>query len=202
MKILSLGKTIALSSLLAIMPLQSAKSFQLIKTETEKDLFIRTVTPQGTDNKNVLKNAPSSLVNIQGKNKNAKFVIDLSINILYKYDNDGNAQNAYLIASGKPSMKTEKGVRIVSHVEKFPYRGAPRRSKRRRHPRAYGPFTIVLNKIDTKTGEESSTGQFIHGTNVPTSIGKYASHGCMRMDNEIITELSKEVKRGDIILIK
>ena len=33
------------------------------------------------------------------------------------------------------------------------------------------------------------------------SLGEYASHGCVRMDNKIIKKLSEQVKRGDIVVI-
>lgn len=78
---------------------------------------------------------------------------------------------------------------------------APRRSKRRRHPSAYGPKIICLDILDTKTGEKSHIGEFIHGNNDSTSIGKYASKGCMRMDNIVIKELAQNAKNGDIVLI-
>ena len=42
----------------------------------------------------------------------------------------------------------------------------------------------------------------LHGNSNKSSLGKYASLGCIRMDNEVIKQLSKEVKRGDIIIIK
>ncbi len=48
----------------------------------------------------------------------------------------------------------------------------------------------------------SQTGQFIHGNNDISSLGKYASLGCIRMDNEVIKKLAKEVKRGDIVVIR
>lgn len=76
--------------------------------------------------------------------KNAKFVVDLSSNILYKYNKNGNPE----------------------------------------------------------TGTQSPTGEFIHGNNAPESLGKYSSHGYIRMDNEIIQELAKEVKAGDIIILQ
>ena len=201
MRILNIGKTFALASFLTIASLQSV-SGNLFQQKQKSDIFVRSIPPKGTNEKQILAKAPNPAVKVKNENKTAKFVIDISQNVLYKYNNNGNAEMAYLIASGRPSMKTQKGVRVVSHVERFPYRGAPRRSKRRRQPRAFGPFVIVVNKLDTKTGEQSSTGQFIHGTNVPSSIGKYASHGCMRMDNEVIKVLAKEVKPGDIVLIK
>ena len=47
-----------------------------------------------------------------------------------------------------------------------------------------------------------SNGEFIHGNNNPASIGTYASHGCIRMDNDVIVQLSKEVKPGSYVLIQ
>ena len=79
---------------------------------------------------------------------------------------------------------------------------APKYSKRRRNPSEYGPQIICVNKLDPKTGAQSPTGEFIHGNNDPESLGKYSSHGCIRMDNEIIQELAKEVKAGDIVILQ
>jgi len=171
------------------------------KTDTT-DVFVRTVPPEGCSEQSVLDNAPNPEITIKGEKKKAAIVVDLSNNILYKYDKSGTPEKAFLIASGKSSTPTNKGVRIVTHVEKFPYRTAPRHTKRRRNPHAYGPNIICLNKINITTGEQSQTGEFIHGTNEKTSLGKYVSHGCMRMDNEVIKQLSGEVKRGDIVIIK
>lgn len=159
------------------------------------------VPAEGTSSKSILKDAPSPKVLVQGEVKNAKIIVNLTDNILYKYDDNGNAETAYSVASGKSSTPTRCGVRVVSHVETYPFRGAPPRSKRRRNPRAYGPKIIILDKLDVNTGERSSIGEFIHGTNNPSSIGKYISHGCIRMDNEIIKELASEVKRGDIVMM-
>ena len=66
---------------------------------------------------------------------------------------------------------------------------------------------ICLNKIDTKTGEQSSTGEFIHGCRsfektFESTPGRYVSHGCMRMANEIISELAPTVEKGEIVIIK
>jgi lipoprotein-anchoring transpeptidase ErfK/SrfK len=36
----------------------------------------------------------------------------------------------------------------------------------------------------------------LHGTNAPGSIGRRVTHGCIRMQNKDITELSKHVKPG------
>ncbi len=188
-------------TLLALSPVLS----NVLARTPVNDTFVKTetvVTPKGTAEKNILDNAPDPHIIIAGEAKIAKITVDLSQNVLYKYDNEGNAQTAYLIASGKKNTPTDKGVRIVTHTESYPYRSAPKRTKRRRNPGAYGPRVICLNKIDKLTGIQSQTGEFIHGTNQPNSIGKYASLGCMRMDNEVIKELAGEVKRGDIVIIK
>ena len=159
------------------------------------------ITPKGTSDISILAKAPSPKVKIQGKIKNAKIVVNLSKNVLYFYDDNGNPLCAYLISSGKSSTPTSTGVRRVSHVETYPYNTAPKSSKRRRSPGAYGPKIIILDILDPKTGEISPIGEFIHGNNAPADLGKYVSHGCMRMDNEVIKKLSGLVKRGDIVNI-
>lgn len=42
----------------------------------------------------------------------------------------------------------------------------------------------------------------IHGTNDPSSIGKEVSHGCIRMHNEDVLELSKLVPIGTRVTIR
>ena len=201
MRISNTFKTLGITLAVGALPLCNNRIYA--QAELQKDNFTAvTATPTGTENRAVLAGAPSARIEIAGEKKIAKFVVDLSKNILYKYDVQGNAKTAYLIASGKESTPTSKGVRIVTHTETYPYRTAPRGTKRRRSPWAYGPRIICLNKIDPNTGEQAQTGEFIHGTNDLSSLGKYASHGCMRMDNDVIKILANEVKRGDIVIIK
>ena len=168
-----------------------------------QDTFTKTqVSAKGTEDKSVLFGAPSAKLNIMGEEKFAKIVVDTETNVLYKYDEKGNAQIAYLVASGKKNTPTDKGVRIVTHTESYPYASAPEKTRRRNHPKDYGPRIICLNKLNTETGEQSPIGEFIHGNNNPSSIGKYVSLGCIRMDNEVIKELANEIKKGDIVIIK
>ena len=42
----------------------------------------------------------------------------------------------------------------------------------------------------------------IHGTNVPSSIGKAASHGCIRMAKRDLEELFTLVRVGDTVVIR
>jgi lipoprotein-anchoring transpeptidase ErfK/SrfK len=44
-------------------------------------------------------------------------------------------------------------------------------------------------------------GYGIHGTNVPSSIGKAASHGCIRMAKRDVEELFEIVRVGDVVEI-
>ena len=196
---------------LIALPLLAANTPKMFAQTTSQmvaaDSFERSVTPFGIQDYSALLNAPNPDITIAGEKKKAGIVVDISKNILYRYDKEGNPVNAYLIASGKKSTPTDKGVRIVTHKEKFPYRGAPKNSKRRRAPRDYGPMIICLNIIDVKTGEQSSTGEFIHGcrsykTTFESTPDRYISHGCMRMANEVIEELAPAVEKGEIVIIK
>lgn len=45
-------------------------------------------------------------------------------------------------------------------------------------------------------------GYGIHGTNVPRSIGKAASHGCFRMAKQDVEELYAQVKVGDRVIVR
>jgi lipoprotein-anchoring transpeptidase ErfK/SrfK len=187
--------TIATGSILTAYPVTTPKP--------KSDTFEMTsATTKGTSSTSVLSNAPSPKVKIMGKTQKATIVVDLTQNVLYKYDKKGKPESAYVISSGKSSSPTHEGVRVVSHVETYPYQTAPKTSKRRKHPKDYGPKIICLEVIDTKTGEKSSDGEFIHGTSNPNTLGKHVSHGCVRMDNEVIKELSTQVKRGDIVIFQ
>jgi lipoprotein-anchoring transpeptidase ErfK/SrfK len=45
----------------------------------------------------------------------------------------------------------------------------------------------------------SKKGYGIHGTNAPGSIGRNASHGCIRMRNRDVEELFEMVAAGDAV---
>ena len=181
------------------------KAQSVISSEKQsEDVFekVSEISPQGSTGKTILLNAPSPDIEIMGVMRTAAIVVDLSKNILYKYDEFGNAQKAYLVASGKKSSPTDEGIRVVTHIEKYPYRSAPPSTKRRKKPWDYGPRIISVSYTHLRAHETKKTGEFIHGNNNPNSLGKYASLGCIRMDNEVIKELSTQVKKGDIVILK
>ena len=171
-------------------------------TTTTTDVFERSVTPEGTTDPKVLANAPSPNIKVKGEAKTAKYVVDIRNNTLYKYDPNGQPLKAYLVATGMEYNRTKPGLRRVSHIEKSPFKYAPSWTKRRKNPRAYGKYVVILDIVDEKTGDLSSIGQFIHGNKDETSIGKKVSLGCMRMNNKVMNEeISQETKRGDYVLL-
>jgi len=92
----------------------------------------------------------------------------------------------YDVASGKPSTPTPRGeFRIVNQVA---------------HPTWYGPHGTVppgaSNPLGTRWMGLSIHGFGIHGTNAPRSIGRNASHGCIRMRNADVEELFDLVTVG------
>ena len=220
MKILSLAKTFALSAILSTTPILTNRGYSgnLIPLQPAVDTFERSVTPQGTTDNRILSQAPNPNVKVKGEQKIAGIVVDLESNILYRYDKNGTPIKAYQVASGKKSTPTKKGIRIVTHTEKYPYSKAPRWSNRRKHPKDFGPYILCLNVLNPETGEQSSTGQFIHGcrnydATFKSDPQRRVSHGCIRMEESAITGLAKggngtklekelKVKSGEIIVIK
>lgn len=74
-------------------------------------------------------------------------------------------------------------------------------------PSPFGTYTII-NKQRNPGGPYgalwmglSKPHYGIHGTNNPASIGKYVSHGCIRMFNHDVLELSSLVPIGTKVVI-
>jgi lipoprotein-anchoring transpeptidase ErfK/SrfK len=100
---------------------------------------------------------------------------------------DGRVVKVYAIAVGKKSTPSPSGkFNIASRVVK---------------PTWYQPGKVVgpgpANPLGTRWMGLGYKGYGIHGTNRPTSIGKAASHGCIRMRNHDVEELFELVQVGD-----
>lgn len=172
-----------------------------VKVEVLAEQAFKTQLPEEE-----LKAAPSPIITIANEEKIAGIVIDLSKNKLYRYDSLGNVTDGYIIASGKLGKNgksiTGCGIRMVDHIEKYPYSGAYG-TKRKLNPKAYGPNVLYLVSINPKDGScVGSNGEFIHGNNDFSSLGKYASKGCIRMENAVIRKFADEVEKGTYVLIK
>jgi lipoprotein-anchoring transpeptidase ErfK/SrfK len=70
-------------------------------------------------------------------------------------------------------------------------------------PTYYHPGKVIpsgpSNPLGTRWLGLSLKGFGIHGTNVPASIGRKASHGCIRMRNQDIEELFELVQVGSVV---
>lgn len=70
-------------------------------------------------------------------------------------------------------------------------------------PGAYGPWFLRLyTGADRTRSGKTWEGIGIHGTHDPTSIGKMATEGCIRLKNEDIVELKERVKIGTPVRIE
>ncbi len=58
------------------------------------------------------------------------------------------------------------------------------------------------NPVGTRWMGLSLRGYGIHGTNVQSSIGKAASHGCFRMKKNDVEELFTLVRVGDAVSVR
>jgi len=97
---------------------------------------------------------------------------------LYK---DGKINKVYPIAVGKTSTPTPRGVFKIINKSINPG----------------GPFGVRWLGLSAPNGSYG-----IHGTNIPMSIGKNVSNGCVRMFNQDVLEVSNLVSIGTVVNIK
>ena len=74
------------------------------------------------------------------------------------------------------------------------------------NPTYYHPHKVIppgkSNPLGTRWIGLDKKGYGIHGTNEPGSIGKAASHGCIRMRRADLEELFTMVRSGDAVIIR
>ena len=100
---------------------------------------------------------------------------------------DGQVVKIYPIAVGKKSTPSPNGnFHIASRVVKPTWYQAGK---------VVGPGPA--NPVGTRWMGLGYKGYGIHGTNRPKSIGKAASHGCIRMRNQDVEDLFERVEVGD-----
>jgi len=103
----------------------------------------------------------------------------------------GAVRKIYTGAVGKPSTPSPTGTfRVVSRVA---------------NPTYYHKGKVVMpgpgNPVGNRWIGLSEKGYGIHGTNAPGSIGKAASHGCIRMNRLDLEELFAMLKTGEAVEI-
>lgn len=105
---------------------------------------------------------------------------------------EGEVKKIYTVAVGKDSTPSPTGSFTVK--------------VRVANPTYYHTGKIVEpgpgNPVGTRWIGLSQKGYGIHGTNAPRSVGKAASHGCIRMKKADLEELFARVEIGDTVEIR
>jgi len=100
---------------------------------------------------------------------------------------NGKVVKMYEVAVGKTSTPSPSGTfHIASHVANPTYSHAGKVAEP-------GP----ANPVGTRWMSLGYKAYGLHGTNHPESIGRAASHGCIRMRNHDVEELFELVRVGD-----
>ncbi|MFZ3212165.1 MAG: L,D-transpeptidase [Terriglobales bacterium] len=105
---------------------------------------------------------------------------------------DGRATRVYAVAVGARVSPSPTGeFKVVSRLS---------------HPAYYHTGVVIPpgkeNPLGTRWIGLDRKGYGIHGTNQPRSIGKAASHGCIRMAKADLEQLFNEVQVGDVVEIR
>ena len=102
---------------------------------------------------------------------------------------NGETRKVYTVAVGKPSTPSPEGIFTIQ--------------RRVANPTYHHDGSTVppgpRNPVGTRWMGLSTPGYGIHGTNEPKSIGKAASHGCIRMAQADLEEFYQLVAVGDTV---
>ena len=165
-----------------IVPASAAPSPQIDTRQEQQPQFVRAKIVSYLTNK-----APGSIIVDTTQNK-----------LFYVLGMDRAAM--YRIASAKPGFEWQ-GTNKVSAKTQWPDWRPPVEMQARRPElptfMAGGP----KNPLGARAIYLGSTIYRIHGTNEPSSIGKDASSGCIRMLNDDVSELYKFVKVGTEVTV-
>ncbi|GMB07717.1 L,D-transpeptidase-like protein [Thermolongibacillus altinsuensis] len=108
---------------------------------------------------------------------------------------NGKIENVYRVATGKTNQLTPEGLFTVTVKAINPYY----RKKNIPGGAPNNPLGSRWIGFDAKGTEGRTYG--IHGTNAPSSIGRYISQGCIRMHNREIEALFPKVPIGTKVAV-
>lgn len=134
------------------------------------------------------------VVAYDSKAPKGSIVVHTGQNRLYYVLGDGTAL-MFRVASAKKGFEW-KGTNKVSAMAKWPDWRPPTEMRKRRPDLPVFMKGGPDNPLGARALYLGSTIYRIHGTNEPSSIGKSASSGCIRMLNEDVTYLYSLVKVG------
>ena len=120
-----------------------------------------------------------------------RIVVSIPDRKLVLFEGD-RALRMYDVAVGKSSTPTPNGkFAIINRVPNPTY-----------FARTGAVAPGANNPLGSRWMGLSAQGYGIHGTNVPSSIGKAASHGCVRMRKQDLEELFEMVTVGTIVELR
>jgi lipoprotein-anchoring transpeptidase ErfK/SrfK len=133
-------------------------------------------------------NAPAAMTPVETAQVKRTIVVSLEDRKLALVE-DGQVKKVYTVAIGKPSTPSPVGTFAIQRRVKNPI---------------YQHEGKVIqpgpgNPVGTRWMGLSIKGYGIHGTNEPKSIGKAASHGCIRMARKDLEEMYEMVHVGDTV---
>ena len=133
-------------------------------------------------------NAASPITSTQTAQARRTIVVSLEDRKLALLE-DGHVMKIYTVAVGKPATPSPVGTFTILRRVKNP---------------VYQHDGKVIqpgpgNPVGTRWMGLSIKGYGIHGTNEPKSIGKAASHGCIRMARKDLEEMYAMVTVGDMV---
>lgn len=99
----------------------------------------------------------------------------------------GVLHRIYPVATGRPGLPTQPGFWLIGNKDTM-FAASD-----------WGSFRLRIYREDQYRHHWS--GYAVHGTNKPNSIGTEASHGCLRMFNQDVTELHAGIEIGTPLLI-
>lgn len=120
-------------------------------------------------------------------------LVDISERRLYVQRN-GERVASYPVGVGTKNHPTPRGSFNIRHIIWNP-RWVPPNEKwaRDKKPRAPGDPLNPMGKVKVFFDEPD---YYIHGTNEPLTVGSAVSHGCIRMRNDDVIAVAKEVMKA------
>ena len=126
-------------------------------------------------------------------------IVNTKQNALFYVLGNGKAVK-YRVASAKRGFEWS-GTNTVSYKTQWPDWRPPTEMRKRRPDLPAFMEGGPQNPLGARAIYLGSTIYRIHGTNEPSSIGKAASSGCIRMLNEDVSELYNFVKPGATVTV-
>lgn len=129
---------------------------------------------------------------VERRRTTRQVTVDLAARELIVADGDRELLRS-AVAVGADETPTPTGRFFVTDLVRTPQPTGP-----------YGPFALGLSgRSDVLDQFGGGDGQIaIHGTNAPDSIGRAASHGCVRVPNDVVGKLAELLVLGTPVTIR